>query len=186
MNYQNRKIMTIFQYRSCLIALCVLLILVNISCASEEAMRVIKTDEGYQFYEDDFPVLFYRLKPLTSAEGTHSREGQDGGHSKAGGHRWDDHAYAGRYQKGFSGDDGPSAGQEGLHQVECLPPLLRRCLFLFVNLFSSDPQSGKKTFLGKGGQELTDKVACAPQDLHGIKPRPLGTAGDFCIFHLHP
>ncbi len=73
MNYQNRKIMTIFQYRSCLIALCVLLILVNISCASEEAMRVIKTDEGYQFYEDDFPVLFYRLKPLTSAEGTHSR-----------------------------------------------------------------------------------------------------------------
>jgi hypothetical protein len=47
--------------------------ILNLSCASEPTMHIVKTDEGYQFYENDNPILFYRTKPLTTDAGTHSR-----------------------------------------------------------------------------------------------------------------
>jgi len=47
--------------------------ILNLSCTSDPAMRIVNTDEGYQFYENENPILFYRTKPLTTAEGTYSR-----------------------------------------------------------------------------------------------------------------
>ena len=41
--------------------------------ASGSPLRVVPTDEGYQFYDNTEPVLFYRTAPKTTAEGTHSR-----------------------------------------------------------------------------------------------------------------
>lgn len=41
--------------------------------ASEGRMRIVKTDEGYQFFEAEAPVLFYRTVAKTTAEGTYSR-----------------------------------------------------------------------------------------------------------------
>ena len=43
------------------------------SFASETDIRVIKTTEGYQFYDADKPVLFYQVNLKTSEKGTHSR-----------------------------------------------------------------------------------------------------------------
>ena len=36
-------------------------------------MRIVKTEEGYQFFEAQAPVLFYRTAPKATAEGTFSR-----------------------------------------------------------------------------------------------------------------
>jgi hypothetical protein len=36
-------------------------------------MRVVKMDEGYQFFEAESPVLFYRTVPKATPEGTYSR-----------------------------------------------------------------------------------------------------------------
>lgn len=49
------------------------LVLTSASMASEGSLRVVKADEGYQFYEGPRPVLFYRTSPLTTKAGTHSR-----------------------------------------------------------------------------------------------------------------
>ena len=41
--------------------------------ASEKNIRMAQTDEGYQFYDGETPVLFYRTSPRATEEGTHSR-----------------------------------------------------------------------------------------------------------------
>jgi len=41
--------------------------------ASEGRVRIVKTDEGYQFFEAEAPVLFYRTAPKATAEGSYSR-----------------------------------------------------------------------------------------------------------------
>lgn len=41
--------------------------------ASEGRMRVVKMDEGYQFFEAGAPVLFYRTAPKATAEGKYPR-----------------------------------------------------------------------------------------------------------------
>jgi hypothetical protein len=51
----------------------ILLLTMSLSYAFNQTMRVVKTDEGYQFYEDNSMVLFYRIKPLTTKDGTYSR-----------------------------------------------------------------------------------------------------------------
>jgi len=73
MNFHNTRVDIVFLPRFCLGGFIILLLIFNLSCASEDRMKVIKTEEGYQFFEKDVPILFYRVKPLTSAEGTHSR-----------------------------------------------------------------------------------------------------------------
>ncbi len=73
MNYNRTKRNNSFHYHFGLLTLGVLLFMVNTSAAFDVTMRVVNTGEGYQFYENDSPVLFYRMKPLTSKEGTHSR-----------------------------------------------------------------------------------------------------------------
>jgi hypothetical protein len=46
---------------------------VSLCQASEGRMRIIKTAEGYQFFEAEAPVLFYRTVPKATAEGSYSR-----------------------------------------------------------------------------------------------------------------
>jgi hypothetical protein len=46
---------------------------VSLCQASEGRMRIVKTDEGYQFFETEAPVLFYRTAPKATAEGSYSR-----------------------------------------------------------------------------------------------------------------
>ena len=41
--------------------------------ASQSHVRVVQKDEGFQFYDGNEPVLFYRTAPKTTAEGTYSR-----------------------------------------------------------------------------------------------------------------
>jgi len=41
--------------------------------ASESQMRVVKTDEGYQFYQGEKPVLFYRTATTTTGDGRYAR-----------------------------------------------------------------------------------------------------------------
>ena len=45
----------------------------TVSSASENKVRILKTDEGYQFYDAENPILFYQTQPKTTPEGTHSR-----------------------------------------------------------------------------------------------------------------
>jgi len=49
------------------------LFLTGCCIASEKSLRVVQADEGYQFYEGPRPVLFYRVAPLATKEGTYSR-----------------------------------------------------------------------------------------------------------------
>jgi len=51
----------------------ILLIISDLSLVSEKNIRVIKTEQGYQFYDADKPVLFYQVTPKASAKGTYSR-----------------------------------------------------------------------------------------------------------------
>jgi len=46
---------------------------VSVCRASEGPMRLVKTDEGYQFFEAEAPVLFYRTAPKTDEQGHYSR-----------------------------------------------------------------------------------------------------------------
>ena len=41
--------------------------------ASESQMRVAKTEEGYQFYQGEKPVLFYRTATTTTGDGRYAR-----------------------------------------------------------------------------------------------------------------
>lgn len=41
--------------------------------ASESRLRIVKTDEGYQFFEREAPVLFYRTAARTDEQGRYSR-----------------------------------------------------------------------------------------------------------------
>jgi hypothetical protein len=46
---------------------------VSLCQASGYRMRIVKMDEGYQFFEAQAPVLFYRTAPKTTEEGRYSR-----------------------------------------------------------------------------------------------------------------
>jgi hypothetical protein len=46
---------------------------ISLCQASEGRMRIVKTDEGYQFFEAEAPVLFYRTTPKATEEGSYSR-----------------------------------------------------------------------------------------------------------------
>ena len=46
---------------------------VSLCQASEGRMRIVKMDEGYQFFEAGAPVLFYRTAPKTTEDGRYSR-----------------------------------------------------------------------------------------------------------------
>jgi len=43
------------------------------SCAAAGPMRIVKEDEGYQFYEGDKPILFYRTAAKAMPDGTYAR-----------------------------------------------------------------------------------------------------------------
>jgi len=61
-------------YHRWFILISIILVILNyLNCVSDDEMRIVETGEGYQFYENDLPVLFYRVKPLTTPDGTHSR-----------------------------------------------------------------------------------------------------------------
>lgn len=46
---------------------------VTLCPAAERQIRIVKTDEGYQFYEGEKPVLFYRTAPKAMPDGTYAR-----------------------------------------------------------------------------------------------------------------
>jgi len=54
---------------------CALFFLFNVvlSFSSENTIKIIKTNEGYQFFDAGKPVLFYRVKPKSTEKGTYSR-----------------------------------------------------------------------------------------------------------------
>lgn len=45
----------------------------SLCSASESQMRIVETDEGYQFYEAEKPVLFYRTVARATDDGTYAR-----------------------------------------------------------------------------------------------------------------
>ena len=51
----------------------VLLFIYDFSIALERNIRVIKTEQGYEFYDSDKPVLFYQVTPKATPRGTDSR-----------------------------------------------------------------------------------------------------------------
>jgi hypothetical protein len=56
-----------------LIAIALAMSSLNLGPASEGRMRIVKTDEGYQFFEAQAPVLFYRTAPKATEKGSYSR-----------------------------------------------------------------------------------------------------------------
>lgn len=56
-----------------LIAIALAISSLDLGPASESPMRIVKTDEGYQFFEAQAPVLFYRTAPKATKEGGFSR-----------------------------------------------------------------------------------------------------------------